>query len=122
MEDGDDVRTHINKMKTLAEQLDAVGAPVTYDDLVITLLASLSERYTSLITALEPRSESLTWEIVTSRLLHEDMKRKKLESDIDGARNGQEQAFATIDNGRRKGRIASAKITSACYYCRKIDH
>ncbi|KAG3049457.1 hypothetical protein PI125_g26580 [Phytophthora idaei] len=42
MEEGDDVLEHINKIKTLVEQLDAVGAPVSEDDLVITLLASLS--------------------------------------------------------------------------------
>ena len=27
MDEGDDVLEHINKIKTLAEQLDAVGAP-----------------------------------------------------------------------------------------------
>eukprot|EP00644_Phytophthora_capsici_P019050 jgi/Phyca11/133206/e_gw1.358.9.1 len=43
MVEGDDVLEHINKIKTLAEQLDAVGAPVSEDDLVITLLASLNE-------------------------------------------------------------------------------
>ncbi|CEG46576.1 FOG: Transposon-encoded proteins with TYA, reverse transcriptase, integrase domains in various combinations, partial [Plasmopara halstedii] len=43
MDEGDDVLTHINKMKTLAEQLDVVGAPVTEDDLVITLLGSLTD-------------------------------------------------------------------------------
>ncbi|GAB9476934.1 Gag-pol polyprotein [Globisporangium polare] len=71
MEEGDDVLAHINKIKTLAEQLDAVGAPVSEDDLVITLLGSLSESYQFLITALESRSDTLTWELVTSRLLHD---------------------------------------------------
>ncbi|KAG3121794.1 hypothetical protein PI126_g24418 [Phytophthora idaei] len=45
MEEGDDVLEHINKIKTLAEQLDAVGAPVSEGDLVIALLGSLSESY-----------------------------------------------------------------------------
>ncbi|KAH7460381.1 Retrovirus-related Pol polyprotein from transposon TNT 1-94 [Phytophthora ramorum] len=31
MDEGDDVLEHINKLKTLAEQLDAVGAPVSED-------------------------------------------------------------------------------------------
>ena len=43
MDVGDDMLEHINKLKTLVEQLDAVGAPVSEDDLVITLLGSLSE-------------------------------------------------------------------------------
>ena len=60
MDEGDDVLEHINKLKTLAEQLDAVGAPVSEDDLVITLLGSLSESYQFLITALESRSDTLT--------------------------------------------------------------
>ncbi|OWZ03129.1 Copia protein [Phytophthora megakarya] len=77
MAEGDDVLEHINKIKTLAEQLGAVGAPVSEDDLVITLLSSLSETYQFLITALELRADSLTWELVTARLLHEDMKRKE---------------------------------------------
>uniref|UniRef100_A0AAV1UA25 Integrase catalytic domain-containing protein n=1 Tax=Peronospora matthiolae TaxID=2874970 RepID=A0AAV1UA25_9STRA len=38
MDEEDDVLEHINKLKTMAEQLDAVGAPVSEDDLVITLL------------------------------------------------------------------------------------
>ncbi|KAG3230054.1 hypothetical protein PI124_g24847 [Phytophthora idaei] len=81
MEEGDDVLEHINKIKTLAEQLDAVGAPVSEDDLVITLLGNLSESYQFLITALESRADSLSWELVTSRLLHEDMKRKEQGTD-----------------------------------------
>ena len=52
----DDVLRHNNKIKTLAEQLDAVGATVSKDDLVITLLASLSKSYAFLITALESNS------------------------------------------------------------------
>ena len=60
MEEGDDVLQHINKLKTLAEQLDAVGAPVSEDDLVITLLGSLSDSFAFLITALESRADSLS--------------------------------------------------------------
>ena len=43
----------INKVKTLEEQLDAVGAPVSEYDLVTTLLGSLSESCQCLVTALE---------------------------------------------------------------------
>ncbi|GMF64825.1 unnamed protein product [Phytophthora fragariaefolia] len=78
MAEGDGVLEHINKIKTLAEQLDAVGAPVSEDDLEITLLASLNESYQFLITALESRADSLTWELVTARLLHEDFEEGRL--------------------------------------------
>ena len=102
MDEGDDVLQHINKIKTLAEQLDAVGAPVSEDDLVITLLASLSESYAFLITALESRSDSLSWELVTSRLMHEDMKRKEQGGGVDGGAHDQGQAFMTSDHSERK--------------------
>uniref|UniRef100_H3H9Z9 CCHC-type domain-containing protein n=1 Tax=Phytophthora ramorum TaxID=164328 RepID=H3H9Z9_PHYRM len=120
MDEGDDVLEHINKLKTLAEQLDAVGAPVSEDDLVITLLGSLSESYQFLITALESRADSLSWELVTSRLLHEDMKRKEQGGGgVDGAAHGQGQAFMTRDN-KRKGR--PVKKTGACHSCGKQGH
>ena len=41
----DGMLEHINKVKTLEEQLDAVGAPVSEGDLVITLLGSLNEPF-----------------------------------------------------------------------------
>ena len=115
MEEGDDVLAHINKLKMLAEQLDAVGAPVSEDDLVITLLGSLSESYQFLITALESRVDTLTWELMTSRLLHEDMKRK--EQGGDGVVVG--QAFMSSDK-KRNGR--PMKKTGACNHCGKMGH
>uniref|UniRef100_A0AAV1UD57 Retrovirus-related Pol polyprotein from transposon TNT 1-94 n=1 Tax=Peronospora matthiolae TaxID=2874970 RepID=A0AAV1UD57_9STRA len=117
MEEGDDVLEHINKLKTLAEQLEAVGAPVCEDDLVITLLGSLSDSYQFLITALESRSDTLSWELVTSRLLHEEMKRKEQGSKGDEASQG--QAFITRDN-QRKGR--PVKKSWPCHNCGKIGH
>uniref|UniRef100_A0AAV1U2G3 CCHC-type domain-containing protein n=1 Tax=Peronospora matthiolae TaxID=2874970 RepID=A0AAV1U2G3_9STRA len=116
MGEGDDVLEHINKLKTLAEQLDAVGSPVSEDDLVITLLSSLSESYQFLITVLESRSDSLIWDLVTSRLLHEDMKRKEQGGGVDGFVHGQAQAFMSRDN-KRNGR--PGKKTGACHKCGK---
>ncbi|KAH9079753.1 hypothetical protein Ae201684P_017099 [Aphanomyces euteiches] len=60
MAEGTDMMHHLNDLKTLSEQLEAVGAPVSEEDLVITLLCSLPESYDVLITALESRSDALT--------------------------------------------------------------
>ncbi|KAH9097394.1 hypothetical protein LEN26_017070 [Aphanomyces euteiches] len=68
-------------LKTLSEQVEAVGAPVSEEDLVITLLCRLPGSYDVLITALESRSDALTWRFVTSRLLHEETKRKEQGND-----------------------------------------
>ena len=77
MEEGDDVLEHTTKIKTLAEQLDSVGETFSEDDLVITLLASLSESYGFIITALESSAYLLSWDFVMSKMLHKDFKRKK---------------------------------------------
>jgi hypothetical protein len=68
---------HINKMKELAGQLEAVGASITEEDQVAMLLCSLPVSYDSLITALESRAGDLSLEFVTARLLHEEHKRKE---------------------------------------------
>ncbi|CAI5708130.1 unnamed protein product [Peronospora destructor] len=83
---------HFEK-ESLANKLFLRRRFFTEDDLVITLLGGLSESFAFLITALDSRADSLSWELVTSRLLHEDMKRKEQYSD--GVAAG--QAFMTGD-------------------------
>uniref|UniRef100_A0AAV1VCZ0 Uncharacterized protein n=1 Tax=Peronospora matthiolae TaxID=2874970 RepID=A0AAV1VCZ0_9STRA len=77
MEEGNDILEHFKKIKTLAEQLDTVGDPVSENDLAVTLLVSISESNGFFITELNSRAYSLSWELITSRLLHEDLKRKE---------------------------------------------
>uniref|UniRef100_A0AAV1TBQ3 DUF4219 domain-containing protein n=1 Tax=Peronospora matthiolae TaxID=2874970 RepID=A0AAV1TBQ3_9STRA len=88
MEDGGDVLEHINKLRTRAEQLDAVGTLVSDEDLVIALLRSLNDSFQLLITALESRSEEITRELVTSRRMHEDLKRKEKNDGVSASKKG----------------------------------
>ena len=110
---------HINRLQTLAEKLDAVGGLVSDDDLVITLLTILSESYQFLITALESRADSLSWKLVTSRLMREDMKRKEQGGRIEVAAHGQAQAFMSRDSNRKS---RPAKKAGACHNCGKHGH
>ncbi|CAI5721930.1 unnamed protein product [Peronospora destructor] len=121
MDEGDDVLEHINKLKIRAEQLDVVGAPVSEENLVITLLGSLSESYQFLITVLESRTDSLTWELVTSRLMHEDMKRKEHGGGSNGSAHGQDQAIMTGDHSKRKGGRPAEKV-GGYHYCGEQGH
>ena len=73
----DSMSEHINKMKELARQVEAVDASITEGDQVATLLCSLPESYNSLIIALESFADDLKLEFVTARLLHEEHKRKE---------------------------------------------
>ena len=53
MQEGDDLMAHINHVKELADQLTAFEVPVREEDVVMTLLESLSTSFENLIVALE---------------------------------------------------------------------
>ena len=76
MEKGSNIVDHINYLRNLAEHLEAIGDPVSDDDLVIILLSSLPEEFDYLVTALETiANENLTWDYVRDRAINEFDKR-----------------------------------------------
>ena len=76
--EGDALSTHVNSIKTLSEQLAAVGAQVSEEDLVMTLLMPLPSSYEHFITALESVSESeLTYDYVVAKLMNYDLRKKE---------------------------------------------
>ena len=78
MSEGDALSAHINSIKTLSEQLAAIGAQVSEEDLVMTLLMSLPSSYEHFITALESVSESeLTYDYVVAKLMNYDLRKKE---------------------------------------------
>ncbi|KAJ8535041.1 hypothetical protein ON010_g13696 [Phytophthora cinnamomi] len=97
MAEGDDVLEHVNKIKTLVEQLDAVGALVSEADLVITLLASQSESYQFLIIG------------VKSRFV-----------DVSVLKEPRVQAFMTSGKEKSKGRQAQKISAGRC--CGATQH
>ena len=104
---------HINKMKELASQLDAVCASITEEDQVATLLCSLPDSYGSLITALESRADDLTLEFVTARLLHEEHKRKEKSSSFESG----EKALLSSKGNRVSERFPKPKRKGKCHNC-----
>ncbi len=67
-------------MTELFEALAVTGDPVSEEDRVVHILASLPDSFSMLVTALEANEAVPKMEIVTERLLHEERKRKKKES------------------------------------------
>ena len=92
MAENDGMMLHINKMRSSAEQLAAVGAQISEDDQVATLLCSLPDSYSNLIVALESRADDLNLEFVIARLLHEERKRSEVSADLG---SGMEKALIT---------------------------
>ena len=128
MNEGEDVGGHVNILKQCSEQLQAVGAPVSEDDLVMTLLMSLPPSYEHLITSLETIKDSdLTYDYVVAKLLNFDL-RKKQQAEIGSSAT--ESAFVVQRRGagvRGAGVSSSSRpMTSgtfgACHYCKEQGH
>jgi hypothetical protein len=68
-------------MSELCSQLQAIDVTVSEEDQVMTLLGSLPKSYSSLVTALESRTEQLTIEYVQQALLNEEQRRSDSNGD-----------------------------------------
>ena len=117
MRDEESMLDHINKMRTMSEKLEAIGAAVNEGDFIITLLGSLPESYANLITALENIDEDrLNWEDVKARLLHEEQKRKDVKRDTDDIKD----ALYTNEVKKKGYRLYCGKSGHWVKDCRKM--
>jgi len=115
---GESMQQHIVKVTTMAEKLAAIGAPVSDEDTVMSLLCSLPTDFDNLIVSLESRTENLTLDFVSARLLHEEARRAEAQLEP-----GEETVLVTRTSGvsgrnRRGGNNSWIK----CYRCQKRGH
>jgi hypothetical protein len=65
----------------MAKELVAIGAPIPIEVKVMVMLMNLPESYQFLVTSLESLNsivpKKLTWVVVTTRLLNEELMRKE---------------------------------------------
>lgn len=111
LKDGESVQKHIKEMTEIFDGLAVIDDPITQEDRVVHLLASLPESYDILVTALEANVEVPKMETVTERLLHEERKLKE--------RSGSETSDgmkAMLANRLSKGKGPK------CYHCGKFGH
>ena len=79
---------HVNELKTISENLEAIEDPVLEKDLVMILLSSLPEEYNNLLTILETlQAENLSWEYVRNKAITEFERKNHLseQKDVDNA-------------------------------------
>jgi len=115
MEEGTDILEHINKVKSLADQLACLEVAVQPEDIVMTLLDSLPPSFENLITALETRPvKELTVEFITARLMHEATKRKEKEPQGEDTAMFLRHGKGTTTNARSEART--------CFKCGKPGH
>ena len=76
LKDGDSVHCHKKTITEVFDGLSMVVDPISEEDRVVYLLASLPESYSMLVTAVEANAEVPKMEPVTERLLHQERKLK----------------------------------------------
>ncbi len=74
MKETTSIEKHLKEMKELTDQLAAVGVP-TAEDQVVTLLGSMTKKFSTLVTALKARGDDdLSVSYVQQALIHEEHK------------------------------------------------
>ena len=127
MENNGSMEKHINNIKTIAEELEAIEDEQSEKDLVFILMSSVPCDYRNLITTLETlKEERLTWGYVRDRLLTEHERMKKF------CAKGEERDFPNDDalfvgdsdrghRGQSRGdQYWKKKIE--CHYCQEKGH
>jgi hypothetical protein len=110
MSEGTSVRNHLRHMKELTDKLSAIGSPISEEDQVVSLLGSLPQSYSALVTALEARVDNLDLTYVQQALLHEEQKR----SDCSTDKKAGESALMSKPKKSRKA--------IKCYGCGEKGH
>jgi hypothetical protein len=112
------MQEHINTVRDLAEQLNAIGAPISDGDLAITLLCSLSDAYDPIIISLESRDPNdITFDLIAARLLAEELRQKESVGHEMTSTERAESAFLAkpSTNGLRSSKVI-------CTYCKRPGH
>lgn len=103
------IEMHLKEMKELTDKLSSIGAPISEEDCVVTLLGSLPSSFSSVVTALEARVDDLTLDFVQQQLIHHERKIKDHEL----------KPEATTDSAL----VGAQKWKSPkCWFCDEVGH
>ena len=110
LKEGHAVQEHIQEMTELFNALSEMDVPLTEDDRVVYLLASLPKSFSGLVTALEVSEDVPKMEIVTEKLLHHEVKLK--------VRGGS----SAEDKKTMPAKWKKSKEKGPCHHCGKMGH
>ena len=74
------MEAHLKHMKEITDKLAAIESPINEEDQVVTLLGSLPQSYSTIVTALEATVDDITLNFVQQALTHEKTKIKGFRS------------------------------------------
>ncbi|CAI7806211.1 unnamed protein product [Closterium sp. NIES-54] len=147
MKDSESMRAYANLVEELGERLVELDASVEDNDWIMTLLAGLSEAWSTVITMLDGTQDTWKKEQVVARLINEEARRTKLHGDAIGAAHFSHDAkakgtghFKRRNDGNNRGSSNGSAATSsssrggsasgnrararegACRFCKKTGH
>ena len=93
MKEGTSVDQHLKHMKDITDKLAGIGAPISEEDQVVTLLGSLPRSFATLVTAIEARMDGASLDYVQQVLIHEEMKQSELSGQLSVAESALAGAF-----------------------------
>ena len=112
MKEGTSVDQHLKHMKVITDKLAAIGAPISEEDQVVTLLGSLPRSFATLVTAIEARMDGVSLDYVQQALIHEEMKQSELSGQLSGA----ESALSGVC------RRNTSRDRPTCFGCGSVGH
>jgi gag-polypeptide of LTR copia-type len=113
--EGESMQTHLNNIRDIADQLESIKAGIKDEDLAMTVLCSLPERFDSFIVQMEGRDiTDLTFDFVSGRLLAEFTRQEHTRS---GESNDGSQVSALYSKSQR-----TPRSKSKCTFCGLIGH
>ncbi|CAI7778857.1 unnamed protein product [Closterium sp. NIES-53] len=133
MRAGESMHEYATRVEELGETFMDLGGTVTEEDWILTLLCSLPEEWSTVITTLDSVQDTWTKEMVVGRLLHEESRRRQFTNEsvetamYSGGSSGKKsmwsksatkKSFGGSDCGKRNTSNGSSK----CHYCGKAGH
>ena len=122
---GGNMLEHINRIKSLHDQLKEMGAKIDDGELAMTLLASLPDEFKPLITALDAvGEEKVTFEKVKAMLLNDAdrVSDSKIEDAYSAQRNNRRRKGSKERHDKGKEAKYGGKFQGTCHYCKEKGH
>jgi hypothetical protein len=115
MHKGDSMGAHLGKVKDLYHRLCSIGANIPESDLVLVILSSLPAEYDMLVVTFEARNiEELTYDVVATRLLHEERRHTEQRP------SSSHKALAATDAPLPPPSRGNKAVT--CFFCGRQGH
>ena len=123
MDEGTSMVEHVNKLKTIAEHLEALDDMVSEKDLVMILISSLPEDFNNLITTLETlQEEKLTWDYVRDRVLTEFDRKESAKQQIKGPQDALLVGGSQGGGNKFSRNKSDGRTKFKCHYCKETGH